>query len=69
MRHKVSDLNQLIAMLRLQLRILEKSKTKIGENENGFLSGKLVYVRLNFSKIARKGCLLCFLTEFQEAVY
>ena len=52
MRHKVSNLNQLVAMLRLQLRILEKSKTKIGENESGFLSGKLAYVRLNFSKIA-----------------
>ena len=33
-------------------RILEESKTKIGENENGLLSGKLLYVRLNFSKIA-----------------
>ena len=52
MRHKVSDLQPTGRNVKVTVkRILEKSKTKIGENENGLLSGKLVYVCLNFSKI------------------
>lgn len=53
MRHKVSDLQPTGRNVKVTVkRILEESKTKIGENENRLLSEKLIYIRLNFSKIA-----------------
>lgn len=58
--------NQLVAMLRLQLKEFWKRAKRKLKNENGLLSGKLVYVRLNFSKIAAMilpGKDVCFAFE------
>lgn len=73
MRNKVSDLQPTGRNVKVTVkRILEKIKTKIGENETDCFGETCIrppeFLQDCINDIAKKGCLLCFWTEFQEAV-